>query len=96
MLLFEFVGELFQFEAREPEFDVLSQLPPKMTASLSCLPFALLLHNPLAHDLANLGKQHLGCFALVGRHGAHGLFGQKPHPKPQLGQSASAAYSREI
>jgi hypothetical protein len=25
MLLFEFVGELFQFEAREPEFDVLSQ-----------------------------------------------------------------------
>jgi len=32
MLLFEFVGELFQFDAREPQFDPLSQLPPRMTA----------------------------------------------------------------
>lgn len=32
MLLFEFVGELFQFEAREPEFADLSQLPPKIAA----------------------------------------------------------------
>ena len=32
MLLFEFVGELFQYEAREPEDDVLPQLPPNSTA----------------------------------------------------------------
>ena len=32
MLLFEFVGELFQFEAREPEFDESSQRPPNSTA----------------------------------------------------------------
>lgn len=58
MLLFEFVGELFQFEYREPEFAPLSQLPPKMTALLSRLPLAFLFHNPGAHDLANLGQQH--------------------------------------
>ena len=54
MLLFEFVGELFQFEAREPEFDVLSQLPPNSTANLSMLPSALLLHNPGAQQTPNL------------------------------------------
>ncbi len=32
MLLFEFDGALFQFDAREPEFAPLSQLPPKSTA----------------------------------------------------------------
>jgi hypothetical protein len=46
MLLFEFVGELFQFEAREPEFAALPQLPPNSTANLSMLPPAFLLCNP--------------------------------------------------
>lgn len=32
MLLFEFDGELFQFDVREPEFTVLFQLPPRITA----------------------------------------------------------------
>lgn len=65
MLLFEFVGELFQFEQREPQFEPLSQLPPKMTALLSSLPLAFLLHNPGAHDLSRFGDQHQGCFALM-------------------------------
>lgn len=56
MLLFEFVGELFQFEAREPEFDVLSQLPPKMTAFLPMLPPAFLLDDPRAQNLAHIGQ----------------------------------------
>ena len=58
MLLFEFVGELFQFEYREPEFAPLSQLPPNRTALLSRLPLALLLYYPSTHDLANFGNQH--------------------------------------
>lgn len=32
MLLFEFVGALFQFEEREPELAPLFQLPPSITA----------------------------------------------------------------
>ena len=32
MLLFEFVGELFQFEDREPEFADSFQFPPKIAA----------------------------------------------------------------
>lgn len=32
MLLFEFVGALFQFEHREPELAPLFQLPPSSTA----------------------------------------------------------------
>ena len=32
MLLFEFVGALFQFEHREPELAPLFQLPPNSTA----------------------------------------------------------------
>jgi hypothetical protein len=35
MRSFETAGELLQFEAREPESDVLLQLPPK-TAAFSC------------------------------------------------------------
>jgi hypothetical protein len=54
MLLFEFVGELFQFDAREPEFDALSQLPPNSTANLSMLPFAFLLRDPCAQQAPNL------------------------------------------
>lgn len=33
MLLFELLGELFQFADREPEFPALSQLAPSSTAS---------------------------------------------------------------
>ena len=32
MLLFVFEGDLFQFDVREPEFTVLFQLPPRITA----------------------------------------------------------------
>jgi hypothetical protein len=35
MLSFEFVGELFQFEEREPEFEPSFQLPPRSATSLS-------------------------------------------------------------
>ena len=35
MLLFEFDGVLFQFDAREPQFTPLSQLPPKITAHIA-------------------------------------------------------------
>ncbi len=58
MLLFEFVGELFQFEARDPQFDPLFQLPPRITAFLSCLPFTFYLDDPSAHEFAHLGQQH--------------------------------------
>lgn len=64
MLSFEFVGELFQFEQREPEFDVLSQLPPNSTA-LSMRPPAFLFTNPCAQNLAHLGQQCLCCLKLV-------------------------------
>ena len=87
MLLFEFVGELFQFEEREPEFAPLFQLPPRMTASLSRLPLAFLLHNPCPHDLAHLSDQHEGCFTLVWRDHAVIQAQQKPQPKPQMRQS---------
>lgn len=72
MLLFEFVGELFQFEEREPEFAPLFQLPPRMTASLSRLPLAFLFHDPSAHDLAHFCDQRKRCFTLVRRN--HGTF----------------------
>jgi len=32
MLSFEFVGELFQLEQRDPEFEPLFQLPPQIAA----------------------------------------------------------------
>ncbi len=38
MLLFEFEGALFQFAEREPEFDVLLQLPPNWAASFVPFP----------------------------------------------------------
>ena len=40
MLLFEFDGALFQFEQREPEFTVLFQLPPRITAD-PLIPFLI-------------------------------------------------------
>lgn len=57
MLLFEFVGELFQFEEREPQFAPLSQLPPKMTALIPMLPPALtVIGYPLVKHPARLGQ----------------------------------------
>lgn len=56
MLLFEFVGELFQFDEREPEFEPLFQLPPNIAASLSGLPFASQSSDPRTHDLPHLGN----------------------------------------
>ena len=87
MLLFEFVGELFQFEAREPEFDVLSQLPPKSTANLSMLPSAFLLHDPSPQQTPNLRDQHLCRLDLVWRDAANLFAHQEPQPKSQLRES---------
>ena len=41
MLLFEFAGELFQFEQPDPELPPLFQLPASNAASLPGLPLAL-------------------------------------------------------
>ena len=87
MLLFEFVGELFQFDAREPEFDALSQLAPNSTANLSMLPPAFLFHDPCAQQTPNLRDQHLCCFDLVWRNPANLFARQKPQPKSQLRES---------
>lgn len=46
MLLFEFDGELFQFDEREPEFTVLFQLPPRITAD----PLTPSLHHAYAQS----------------------------------------------
>ena len=48
MLLFEFVGELFQFEQREPEKEPLFQLPPNSAALLPSLPLLLPALDPAA------------------------------------------------
>ena len=87
MLLFEFVGELFQFEAREPEFDVSSQLPPKIAAFIPMSPPTPLLDDPRAQHLSHLGHQHLRCLDLMGRDAAHLFAAQKPQPKSQMGQA---------
>ena len=84
MLLFEFVGELFQFEAREPEFAALPQLPPNSTANLSMLPPAFLLCNPGAQQATHFGDKHLCCLDLVGRDCVNLFANQKPQPKSQL------------
>ena len=59
MFTFEFVGELFQIDAREPQFAPLFQLPPKSAANLPMLPPAFLPRNPAAKQPSHLGKQHL-------------------------------------
>lgn len=43
MLLFEFEGALFQFDEREPQFDPLSQLPPKIAAFYPDCPLRFIL-----------------------------------------------------
>ena len=59
MLLFEFVGELFQFELRDPEFDPLFQLPPKIAALMPRLPLLLPLLDPTPKHCTNFGHQYL-------------------------------------
>ena len=56
MLVFEFEGELFQLEAREPALAALSQLPPKIAAFLPMLPSAFLFHNPRPENFSNFGQ----------------------------------------
>lgn len=59
MLLFEFDAALFQFEDREPQFDPLSQLPPKMTASFPNLPYAFMSFDPGVEHGADFGNECL-------------------------------------
>ena len=84
MLLFEFVGELFQFEHREPEFDPLFQLPPKSAAFLPNLPLALPALDPSADHLPDFRNQHLCCLKLVSGHCSNRE--QESQPKPHLSQ----------
>lgn len=67
MLLFEFDGELFQFDEREPQFAPLSQLPPKITALIPTLPPAFTVPlNPFINHSANFGHAHERLVKLVG------------------------------
>lgn len=83
MLLFEFDAALFQFEHREPQFDPLFQLPPKITAYLPNPPHASPAFYPSADQLSHLRQQNLCCLELVRCH----FFDRKQEsqPKPQLG-----------
>ena len=56
MLLFEFVGALFQFEQREPEFAPLFQLPPSRTALLPIHTFSLHSLDPTSYHAPCLRK----------------------------------------
>lgn len=87
MLLFEFVGELFQFDAREPEFEPLFQLPPKSTAFKPMLPPAFLFDDPGPKHGTHLSQQRLRCLNLVGRHALDFFTTQKPQPKSQVGHA---------
>ncbi len=86
MLLFEFVGELFQFEQREPDSVVLPQLPPKMTALFPGLPFASYTDDPSPENPPHFRYQHLCCFDLVRRHRANFSTRKKAQPKTQHGE----------
>ena len=87
MLLFEFVGELFQFEQREPELDVLLQLPPRMAALFPSLPFAIHPNDPSPENPPHFRYQHLCCFDLMGSQRANFSTREKPQPKPQHGKT---------
>lgn len=80
MLSFEFDGELFQFEQREPEFAPLLPLPPNCAAFSPGAPLSVF--DPGVDHAANLGDQRLGMFLLVDGQTPDRV--QKPHPKPQL------------
>lgn len=69
MLLFEFVGELFQFDAREPEFAALFQFPPKIDAASTLSPSTPDFHrlHPGAEHFSHFCQMHLGDPVLVGR-----------------------------
>jgi hypothetical protein len=82
MLLFEFDAALFQFEHREPEFAALFQLPPRSTALLPNLPFALPALYPRANHLSNFCNQNLCCLQLVERKAFDRK--QEAQPKPQM------------
>ena len=88
MLLFEFVGELFQFEQREPEFAPSFQLPPNSTALLPMRPPAFLGLNPRPKHFANFGDSHLCNLDLVWCYAFDVSPCQKPQPKPQRGQAS--------
>ena len=83
MLLFEFVGELFQFEQREPELEPLFQLPPRITANLPALP--LPVFDPTPKDCTHLGQHDLRRLQLVRTQASY--LHKKPHPKTQSRQS---------
>jgi len=74
MLLLEFQGVLFQLAAREPEFDVLFQLPPRMTAlpssPLQLASFLLFLQplDPAAEHGSHFAQQGLTGLQLVFSH----------------------------
>ena len=86
MLLFEFVGELFQFEQREPDSVVLLQLPPRMTALFPSLPFAIHADNPSPENPPHFRYQHLCCFDLVECQPANFSARKKAQPKTQHGE----------
>lgn len=56
MLLFEFVGALFQFEQREPALAALFQLPPSRTALLPIHTFSLRSLDPTSYHGTHLRK----------------------------------------
>lgn len=79
MLLFEFDAALFQLEYREPEFDPLFQLPPRMTAYLPRLPQLLSPFHPCAYHCPNVRQQNLRCQLLMWRKYMDGK--EKSHPE---------------
>ena len=62
MLLFEFDGALFQFDAREPEFSPLFQLAPNSAAFSPGLPLSL---DPGVDHAARFRHQGLGMALLL-------------------------------
>lgn len=54
MLLFEFEAALFQFEQRDPELDVLFQLPPNRAALIPGMPFAFQPRDPSTQNFPHL------------------------------------------
>lgn len=85
MLLFEFDGELFQFEAREPQFAPLSQLPPKITALIPTLPPAFTVSsNPGTDHATDFGHAHERLIELVWGQCFDVWVHHKAQPIPQI------------
>src|SRR5690554_5450953 len=87
MLLFELLGALFQFEAREPELDALFQLAPSSTASV-CLHTlsALELLLPSTNHFTNLSEMHGGNLMLVAGNQLAVRLGRKSELPPERRQ----------